>query len=118
VVALPPGAHHQLAALAFATAARRAGMRVAYLGADVPVDSWVTAVQETRAQAAVVGAVMLRDADAAEQVVRALASRAPDVLRVIGGRYADAVPGADHLVLPVNLEEAVAALRASLLPSA
>ena len=37
VVGLPPGARHELGALAFAVAARRAGIPVLYLGPDLPV---------------------------------------------------------------------------------
>ena len=36
VVGLPPGGRHELGALAFAVAARRAGLAVTYLGADLP----------------------------------------------------------------------------------
>ncbi len=41
VVGLPPGSRHELGALAFAVAVRRLGVGVLYLGADVPVASWV-----------------------------------------------------------------------------
>ena len=43
VVGLPPGGRHELGALAFAVAARRAGIAVTYLGPDLPADDWVTA---------------------------------------------------------------------------
>ncbi len=36
LVGLPPGSRHEIGALAFATAARRRGLAVVYLGADVP----------------------------------------------------------------------------------
>ena len=41
VVGLPPGSRHELGALAFATALRRRGVAVLYIGADVPVASWL-----------------------------------------------------------------------------
>lgn len=114
VVGLPPAARHELAALAFATAARRRGMRVVYLGPDVPVESWLASVRDTSATAAVLGAPMLRDADAAAAVFAALERNAPDVLRVVGGRHADAVAVGQQLVLPHRLSDAVEALRTAL----
>lgn len=42
---LAPGATHQIATLAFATMLRRAGLRVTYLGPDLPVPSWVQAAR-------------------------------------------------------------------------
>ena len=48
VVGLPPGGRHELGALAFAVAARRAGLPVTYLGADLPMDDWVTAAAGAR----------------------------------------------------------------------
>ena len=48
VVGVPPGSQHDLGALAFATAIRRRGMDVLYLGANVPVSSWEAAVRSSR----------------------------------------------------------------------
>jgi DNA-binding transcriptional MerR regulator/methylmalonyl-CoA mutase cobalamin-binding subunit len=114
VVGLPPQAHHELAALAFATAARRAGISVVYLGPDVPVDSWLAAVRDTSARAVAVGAVMQRDADSAAAVFAALARTEPAILRLAGGRHADSIAGNGHVVLPEGLNEAVARLREAL----
>ena len=50
---LAPGATHQIATLAFATMLRRAGLRVTYLGPDLPVPSWVQAVRTTHPDAIV-----------------------------------------------------------------
>jgi methanogenic corrinoid protein MtbC1 len=72
VVGLPPGARHDLGAMAFAVALRRRGVAVLYLGRDVTVDGWVDAVTRTRAKAAVIGTVMAADAEAAAPVVEAL----------------------------------------------
>jgi hypothetical protein len=41
LVGLPPGSHHEIGAFAFAVAARRSGLEVLYLGADVPLESWL-----------------------------------------------------------------------------
>src|SRR5688500_3598883 len=40
---LPPGCRHELGILAFATAARRQGLAVVYLGPDLPLRDWLTA---------------------------------------------------------------------------
>lgn len=66
---LPPGARHELAALAFATAVRRADLPVVYLGPDMPVASRIAAVERTGARAITFGVVMDRDIAAAGEVV-------------------------------------------------
>ena len=111
LVGLPPGAHHEVAALAFATAARRAGMPVVYLGPDVPVASWADAVARTRARAIVLGVALDRDAVAAAAVVEAVRRAHPAVTIGVGGRLADRVPGADVLRLSDALTEAVSSLQ-------
>ncbi|HUQ44034.1 MAG TPA: MerR family transcriptional regulator, partial [Candidatus Limnocylindria bacterium] len=55
LVGLPPGGRHELGALAFAVAARRAGLAVSYLGPDLPVEDWIAAAAD--ASAAVIGVV-------------------------------------------------------------
>lgn len=72
IVGLPPGSQHQLGALAFATAARRRGLDVLYLGADVPVESWAVAVRRRAAQAAVLSVVTPADRETAGAVVERL----------------------------------------------
>lgn len=114
LVGLPPGSHHELAALAFATAARRGGMDVVYLGANVPVASWLRVAGDTGAAAIVIGAVMEADAASAGEVLAALAGELPEVVRAVGGRHAADVPGESHLVLPADLAQAAATLSAAL----
>jgi methanogenic corrinoid protein MtbC1 len=74
VVGLPPGGQHELGALAFATAARRLGLDVLYLGADVPEASWLAAVRARSARAAVLCVVTdedrVRAVPTAERLVR------------------------------------------------
>ena len=72
LVGMPPGAHHELGALAFAVAAKRAGLPVLYLGPDLPADDWVSADLRVRAKAAVIGSVLVEDAASAAGVARAL----------------------------------------------
>lgn len=107
LVGLPPGARHEVAALAFATAARRAGLAVVYLGADVPVESWVAAVERTRAQAVALGAVIDRDVAAAQDVVRALHEANPELLIGVGGARSASVEASDIIRLPDRLGQAV-----------
>jgi len=112
VVGLPPGSHHELGAFAFAVAARRAGMEVLYLGADVPIDAWRATVEDAAPAAVVLAVVSRSDVRASAELIRAL--RADGARRVaIGGPSADAVPddvGALRLTGPID--QAVAALAA------
>jgi DNA-binding transcriptional MerR regulator/methylmalonyl-CoA mutase cobalamin-binding subunit len=107
LVGLPPGTRHEVAALAFATAARRAGLAVVYLGADVPVDSWVAAVDRTGARAVALGVVIDRDVAAASDVVRALRAAEPNLIIGVGGGRAGSVEGSELLRLPDRLVHAV-----------
>lgn len=112
VVGLPPGARHELGALAFAVAARRAGLTVDYLGADLPVDDWVHAAMG--ANGAVIGVVTRRDRGSAVEVARALRAAHPDLVIAFGGAAAPAEPGV--LTLPGDMPASVEALSSSLHP--
>jgi DNA-binding transcriptional MerR regulator/methylmalonyl-CoA mutase cobalamin-binding subunit len=111
LVGLPPGARHELAALAFATAARRAGLPVVYLGPDVPVASWIAAASQTEARAICFGVVIDRDVAAADDVVRAVRASHPDLVIAAGGRQAGEVGNGDILRLPDRLSDAIEVLR-------
>ena len=80
---LPPGGRHEFGALAFAVAARRAGLPVTYLGADLPIDDWVAAAD---ASAAVIGVVTARDRTAGIEVARRLLESRPSLVVALGGR--------------------------------
>ncbi|MEO7295455.1 MAG: MerR family transcriptional regulator [Candidatus Limnocylindria bacterium] len=110
LVGLPPGSRHELPALAFATALRRAGTNTTYLGPDVPVDSWVTAVQRARARAVVIGVGMAGDVASAAAVITALHADRPDVLVAVGGRHAADLADDSVTHLPDRLGEAVEVL--------
>jgi DNA-binding transcriptional MerR regulator/methylmalonyl-CoA mutase cobalamin-binding subunit len=110
VVGLPPGSRHELGALAFAVAARRAGLSVAYLGADLPTEDWLRAAQSARA--AVVGVPTANDRAAAAEIVDRLASLNPRLVIATGGNAAEELPGAS--VLPSRLDDSVASLKRSL----
>ena len=110
IVGLPPGARHELGALAFAVAARRAGLAVDYLGPDLPVEDWVGAAAS--ADAAVIGVVARRDRTAALAVARALRTAHPALVVAFGGAAAPPEPGV--LDLAGSLPEAIEALSAEL----
>lgn len=84
VVGLPPGSQHELGALAFATASRRRGLDVLYLG-SVPVASWQAAVQTHAARAAVLSVVTASDRPAAVAVAEHLTVVDPTLLVASGG---------------------------------
>jgi len=121
LVGLPAGSRHEIGALAFAIAARRAGLPVLYLGADLPASDWVEAAATRRAAAAVVGVVTRADRPAADHVVDVLHHARPGILIALGGAGAEIVdpadPGTDGtgaIHLPPRLGDAVEAVRAGL----
>ena len=121
LVGMPPGARHELGGLIFATAARRAGLPIVYLGADLPLADWVAAVERTNARAVVIGALMSADGTAARSVASGLRAVNPELVIAFGGAAAPELePDASgatagrSLRLPDDPTEGVAALRAAL----
>jgi methylmalonyl-CoA mutase cobalamin-binding subunit len=111
LVGLPPDSRHELGALAFAVAIRRLGADVLYLGADVPVESWVDAAVESAARAAVIGVVTGSDVSAARQVGSALLASRPELIVAFGGASArDVSATPESIVLPPRVTEAARAL--------
>lgn len=96
LVGLPPGSRHELGALAFAIALRRRSIGVLYLGADVPVESWVDAARRSGVRAAVVAVVTGDDVDATEDVISALEGARDDLVVVVGGTHAGDVRGSER----------------------
>ncbi len=116
LVGLPPGARHELGALAFAVTARRHGLPVLYLGADLPVTDWVDAAQKTEALVAVIGSVVDADREPAILVAAALRAAGPQLVIAFGGEAApDAAAWTSDdrppIRLPQDLVGSVAALR-------
>jgi methanogenic corrinoid protein MtbC1 len=122
LVGLPPGARHELGGLAFATAARRAGLPIVYLGADLPIRDWLAAATRKRARAAVIGVVTASDREPAERVASELLAVDPGLVVAFGGRNApvdaavSGIPGAagQPFRLPIGLTAAVEALERAL----
>lgn len=115
LVGLPPGSRHELGALAFAVALRRLGVDVLYLGADVPVESWVDAATASAAQAAVVGVVTTRDVSTATDVATALRTSRPDLVLAAGGGSAGGLSEIGGVtILPTRVVEAAGVLHGRL----
>jgi MerR family transcriptional regulator, light-induced transcriptional regulator len=116
IVGLPPGGHHEIGALAYAIAARRQGAEVVYLGADVPVASWLIAAEATRAGMAVVGVIGASDVPSAAEVVTALRSTSRPLAIALGGPRAQELgEQSNAIVLPTGVEDAVSTTRGMLL---
>ena len=91
VVGLPRGARHAIGSFAFATSLRRNGCQVTYLGADVPTDAWLHAVESTHADAVCLSVPTADDALAASETVAAITLRRPAVAVYVGGSGSHAV---------------------------
>lgn len=109
LVGLPPGARHEFGALAFAIAARRAGLPILYLGADLPVDSWRSAASERDATAAVIGVPRPGDASRAREVHEGLRQERPGIRIILGGSGAERAKAGSADVAP-SIDDAVALL--------
>jgi DNA-binding transcriptional MerR regulator/methylmalonyl-CoA mutase cobalamin-binding subunit len=116
LVGLPPGARHDLGALVFSIAARRAGLPVMHLGADLPVADWLDAAIQTDASAVVVGVVSRADVAGAEAVVEALRAARPLMPIALGGSAAGQITTPGVLVLPDGVTDAVEMVRAAARP--
>jgi methanogenic corrinoid protein MtbC1 len=92
VLGLPPGSHHDLGLLSFATAARRTGLATRYLGADVPTESWIRAVAPEAVRCAVLAAPDEDAATALQSVVAAVRDARPDLVIAVGGAHQDLAP--------------------------
>lgn len=110
VVGMPPGARHELGALAFAVALRRRGVGVLYLGPDVPVSSWVHVMKQNGARVAVMSVVQRVDRAPALEVAEALRDIGSRPVLAVGGNSSDwdAAKEAGIVVLPNRINEAAA----------
>jgi len=92
LVGLPPGSRHELGLLAFAVAARRAGLTAAYLGADLPSGEWASTVAMLDTRAVVLSALQGQDIDPLRLVVADLRATHPDILIAVGGSLQSHAP--------------------------
>jgi DNA-binding transcriptional MerR regulator len=107
LVGLPAGSRHELGALAYAAALRRQRVGALYLGADVPVDSWIDVIDRSRAVAVTTAVVMESDRDAAKDLVRGLQERGGVTISVGGAAAQADLSAVDGIiVLPARVTEA------------
>lgn len=93
LIGAPPGVDHELGLLAFAVAARRAGLRTVYLGAQVPAAAWGEAATATAARHAVTTLHRRGDAVRLQPVATTLADL-PGLELWVGGSHQAAAPQA------------------------
>ncbi len=113
LVGLPPGAVHEVAPLAMATALRRVGVNAVYLGADLPTDAWAGAAASPSVTAVVMSLTTASDVEAARAVVQSLRARRPDLCIAVGGPHAAALVGSTILftgTIPESARELAAHL--------
>ncbi|MFC8504123.1 MerR family transcriptional regulator [Pedococcus sp. NPDC057267] len=109
VVGLPRGVRHELGITAFALLLRRAGLEVAYLGPDVPPESWAVVLRHHAPAAVVLGVPSANDVAAAREAVAVLGAADPSPTLYVGGSAQDAV-GAGTVPLGHHVRSAVARL--------
>lgn len=109
---LPSGCQHQIGIYAFATAMRRIGWQVVYLGADLPAENWAQAATRQRARAAIIAVPMLDDVAPAQELVAALAQARPGLLIGVGGRHQHLVDHPAAIPLGHQFVPAIGQLRA------
>ncbi|MEO7448989.1 MAG: MerR family transcriptional regulator [Humibacillus sp.] len=97
IIGLPPGARHELGLLAFAVAARRVGFATVYVGADLPVADWASAVKARRAMGIVLAVPRPEDIRPAQKIVDTLHRDNPQLVVGLGGSQQDNVEGGVHL---------------------
>ncbi len=85
LIGAPPGVDHQIGLMAFAVAARRAGLPTIYLGAQVPLPAWREAATRSGAWVAVTTVPRSRDVARARRVVECLGEERLPVW--VGGKY-------------------------------
>ncbi len=110
LIGLPPGSHHDLGAFAFAVAARRAGLDVVYLGADVPLESWPRTIHSIDPVAVVLAVATPTDVDAARTVIDLVRSADAPPIVAVGGPAAAALADDANIDLAGSIEAGITAL--------
>ena len=93
LIGLPPGARHELGLLAFAVAARRAGFATVYVGADLPAEDWLRAIEARRAAGMVMAVPRNIDIAAAQEIVDTVSRTHPEVVIGLGGSQQNEING-------------------------
>ncbi len=110
VIGLPPGSRHEVGALAFAVACRRAGLRVRYLGAEVPLESWLAIARAQPRATLVLAAVTSSEAVAASGVASAILAASPETRVAVGGKAAFEAASSGASILAGSLRDALAGI--------
>ncbi|MDR6864097.1 MerR family transcriptional regulator [Phycicoccus sp. 3266] len=108
-VGLPRGARHELGVTAFTLLLRRSGLQVAYLGPDVPPESWAVVLRHHAPAAVVLGVPSADDVAAAREAAAVLGAADPRPTVYVGGS-AQAAVGAGTVPLGHHVRSAVARL--------
>lgn len=108
MVGLVRGSRHELGVLAFSVLLALNGLDVAYLGADLPPDSWVVAVTGAPPDAVVIGVPTFEDVPSARDAVAAISAARPGLPVLLGGAHQHRVGAGEQL--GHRLAEAAAAL--------
>ena len=103
LVGTPAGCFHEMGALALATAMRKSGLGVIYLGSNIPPRSWVDAVSRNKASGVVISVVMPQDAENAQLCINEIKNKFPEIHVAVGGAAAALTERAD-LLLKGNIE--------------
>src|SRR6476619_3715868 len=90
---LPPGARHELGLRASAVAARRAGFATVYVGADLPVEDWLRAIEARRAAGMVMAVPRNIDIATAQEIVDTVSRTHPEVVIGLGGSQQNEING-------------------------
>lgn len=98
LIGTPPGERHSMPTAMFSDLIRGEGFEVSDLGADMPVDAFVSAALETPDLVAIGVSVTSTDhLDAAAELLAALHAAVPDVVIVVGGRAVPDAAAAERL---------------------
>jgi len=94
VAGLARGSRHELGVMAFSMVLRSRGVNVTYLGADLPVESWVDTVRALMPEAVVLAVPTVEDLPAVREAVQAMT---PITTVLLGGAHQGRVEGAEPL---------------------
>lgn len=104
--ATPPGERHELALLALAVRLSLRGMKVTWLGADMPLEAMVAYLESRSPRMLCLTAMQPTNADAVVAYARALRQGAPaNTLIVVGGPGVDGVEEPEGVWLCATLED-------------
>lgn len=90
LVGLAPGSFHELGAVAFATAARRAGLAAIYVGPNLPEDAWLACFTQEPVDAVTLSVIADFEIERARSLIERIHREYPAVIVSVGGSHAEA----------------------------